>query len=191
MPDFRLGVPSELVRQRPDIRAAEQSLHRATADIGIAKAALYPSIALGARFGYESYRDGSSANGAVAPGASGPLDLPLFDAGRRRTVVRLRELEQQEAAVTFQRTVLGAWQEVDDALSRYHAEYQRNLHMRDKAASSRQAYEWTQVKYAQGQVDFLEEIDAQRTSMQAQRELIDSEALLRTQLIALYKTLGG
>ncbi len=93
--------------------------------------------------------------------------------------------------MTFQRTVLGAWQEVDDALSRYHAEYQRNLHMRDKAASSRQAYEWTQVKYAQGQVDFLEEIDAQRTSMQAQRELIDSEALLRTQLIALYKTLGG
>ncbi|WP_371358344.1 TolC family protein, partial [Salmonella sp. E393-2] len=57
LPDFRLGVPSELVRQRPDIRAAEQSLHRATADIGIAKAALYPSIALGARFGYESYRD--------------------------------------------------------------------------------------------------------------------------------------
>lgn len=192
LPDFRLGVPSELVRQRPDIRAAEQSLHRATADIGIAKAALYPSIALGARFGYESYRDGKFGEWGSRAWSIGPtLDLPLFDAGRRRTVVRLRELEQQEAAVTFQRTVLGAWQEVDDALSRYHAEYQRNLHMRDKAASSRQAYEWTQVKYAQGQVDFLEEIDAQRTSMQAQRELIDSEALLRTQLIALYKTLGG
>ena len=126
LPDLTLGLPSELASRRPDIAAAEARLRGATAGIGIARAALYPSIRLGARFGSESYLGSDFLSWGSRLWSFGPsLDLPLFDRGRRKSVVQLRELEQQEAAVAFQRTVLTAWKEIDDALTGYTAERQQ------------------------------------------------------------------
>ncbi|MCE1250590.1 MAG: efflux transporter outer membrane subunit, partial [Comamonadaceae bacterium] len=123
LPDLALGLPSEVALRRPDIRAAEARLHSATANIGIAKANLYPSIRLGAKFGFESYLSGEFSDWGSRAWSVGPsLNLPIFDHGRRTATVQLRELQQQEAAVNYQTTVLKAWQEIDDALSAYGAE---------------------------------------------------------------------
>ena len=137
MPDLALGLPSEVARRRPDIRAAEARLHRATANIGVAQADLYPSIRLGAHLGLESYLSGEFADWGSRAWSIGPsLSLPLFDHGRRKSVVQLRKLEQQEAAVDFQQTVLRAWQEIDDALNAYTAERQQARQLAERARSA-------------------------------------------------------
>ncbi|HEY4372263.1 MAG TPA: efflux transporter outer membrane subunit [Burkholderiales bacterium] len=192
LPDLALGLPSDLTQRRPDIRQAEDKLHAATANIGVAEGDLLPRITLGASFGFESLlsnqlTDWGSRRWSVGPGIS----LPIFDGGRRRRVVELRKLEQQEAAVSFQQTVLKAWQEVDDALNSYNAEHKRNLQLQEKQRNSREAYDLAQAKYKGGMTDFLSPLDAQRTLLQAERDLADSDNQLRARLVAVYKAIGG
>ncbi len=192
LPDLTLGLPSQVARRRPDIRAAEAQLHAATASIGVAVADLYPSITLGAGFGYESTSEGKFGDWGSRTWSIGPtLRLPIFDQGRRRAVINLRQLQQQETAVAYQQTILRAWQEIDDALSAYHAETVRNRELRDREQSSRQAYELAKARYRGGLTDFLTELDAQRTLLQARRDLVDSNGQLRVRLVAVYKAVGG
>jgi NodT family efflux transporter outer membrane factor (OMF) lipoprotein len=192
LPDLSLGIPSDVALQRPDIRAAAARLHAATADIGVAVADLYPRITLGATFGFESYEGSRFGEWGTRSWQVGPsLSLPIFDQGRRRATIVLRELVQQEAAVAYQRTVLQAWQEIDDALSGYDAERARNARLRDKAAASRQAYELARARYAGGLTDFLVQLDAERSYLQARRDLSDSNHQLFVRLIAIYKSVGG
>jgi NodT family efflux transporter outer membrane factor (OMF) lipoprotein len=191
-PDLSLGLPSEVARRRPDIRAAEAQLHAATANLGVAVADLYPSIRLGASFGYESADDGKFSDWGSRTWNVGPsLSLPIFDNGRRRSQINLRKLEQQEAAVSYQQTVLKAWQEVDDALTHYGAERQRNRRLQEKLHSSDVAYGMAKARYAGGMTDFLVELDAQRAYLQSRRDVVDSDTQLRLTLIALCKALGG
>jgi NodT family efflux transporter outer membrane factor (OMF) lipoprotein len=192
LPDLALGVPSDLARRRPDIRQAEEKLHSATANIGVAKGDLLPRITLGASFGFESllgdkFGDWGSRRWSLGPS----LSLPIFDSGRRHAVVELRELQQQEAAVSFQQTVLKAWQEIDDALNNYGAERKRNLQLLEKQNSSQEAYDLARAKYAGGLTDFLPQLDAQRTLLQAERDLADSDSQIRERLVAVYKAVGG
>lgn len=192
LPDLSPGLPSEVARRRPDIRAAEAQLHAATASVGVAVAELYPSIRLGASFGYSSFESGKFSDWGSRQWAVGPsLSLPIFDNGRRRSQVTLRKLEQQDAAVNYQQTVLKAWQEVDDALSGYGAERQRNAQLQARLGSAGQAYDMAKARYAGGLTDFLVELDAQRNYLQARRDWVDSEGQLRLDLVALYKALGG
>lgn len=192
MPDLAAGLPSELARRRPDIRVAEARLHIVTASIGIAEADLYPSIRIGARLGYESYIPGAftewgSRTWSVAP----TLDLPLFDQGRRRSTVQLRELEQQEAAVAFQKTVLQAWQEIDDALSGYSAERQQFQQLGARLQSAQSAWEITQARYNGGTVDYTTVLDAERGYLQARRDLASSQGRLSTRFVAVNKAIGN
>ncbi|ANN76197.1 RND transporter [Bordetella flabilis] len=192
LPDLSLGVPSDVALQRPDIRAAAARLHAATAEIGVAVADLYPRITLGATFGFESYEGSRFGEWGTRSWQIGPsLILPIFDQGRRRATIVLRELVQQEAAVAYQRTVLQAWQEIDDALTGYDAERARNMRLREKATASRQAYELAQARYAGGLTDFLVQLDAERSYLQARRDLSDSNHQLFVRLIAIYKSVGG
>jgi len=191
LPDLSLGVPSELAGRRPDIRAALARLHAATAEVGVAEADLYPRIVLGAGFGFESYRgerfgDWGSRQWSVGPS----LSLPVFDRGRRRATVVLRELQQQEAAVAYQQTVLRAWHEVDDALTGYSAERRRHGELAAKARDSRDAYELARARYEAGMTDFLVQLDAWRALLQARREYADSGARLAVQWVAVRKALG-
>jgi len=192
MPDLALGLPSQVALRRPDIRAAEARLHAATADIGIATADLYPRIVLGASFGYESFKDGKFGEWGSRRWSVGPsLSLPLFDQGRRRTTVALRELAQQEAAVSYQQTVLRAWQEIDDALTGYGAERRRNQELQRKLRASGDALDLARARHAGGMTDFLPELDARRTLLQARRDLAQSDSQLRIGLVAVYKAIGG
>ncbi|WP_017525325.1 efflux transporter outer membrane subunit [Pusillimonas noertemannii] len=192
LPDLSLGLPSEVALRRPDIRAAEARLHQATASIGVAQAELYPSIRLGARFGYESYLSGEFADWGSRSWSVGPsFSLPLFDQGRRRSVVHLRELEQQEAAVNYQQTVLKAWQEIDDALSAYTAEQQRMRELTLRERSAREAYELARARYDGGMIDFIGVLDSQRAYLQARRDLAVSEGRLATRYVMINKAVGN
>ncbi|EMM6684171.1 TPA: efflux transporter outer membrane subunit [Pseudomonas aeruginosa] len=192
LPQYKLGVPSELAGRRPDIRAAEARLHQATAAIGEAQAQLYPSVRLGLRFGLDSYEAGKFGDWGSRFWSIGPsLDLPIFDGGRRRATVTLRELRQQEAAIEFQRTVLRAWQEVDDALTSYAAEQERQQRLLVKAQSSADVYQLAQARERAGLVDYLNVIDAQRTDIQARRDVVASQGRTQLRFIAIYRALGG
>jgi outer membrane protein TolC len=192
LPALALGLPAELARRRPDIAAAEAQLHAATARIGVAVADLYPRVTLGAGFGYESvgserFGDWGSRQWHVGPSIS----LPIFDNGRRRATIELRELQQQEAAVAFQQTVLKAWHEIDSALNAYAAEGQRQVELAERERRSRDALVLAAARYKGGLTDFGVELDARRTLLQAQRDQAQSTSRLSVGLVAVYKALGG
>lgn len=192
LPDLALGLPSELALRRPDIRAAEARLHSATANIGVAQADLYPSIRLGGGFNLESYKAGNLFDWASRSYSIGPtIDLPLFDGGRRKRVVRLRELEQKEAAVAFQQTVLKAWQEIGDALTAYAAEQQQNGKLAARQDSARQALDLAIARYKGGIVTWLDVLESQRAFLQARRDLADSNMRLGTRYVAVNKAMGN
>ena len=187
-----VGMPSEIARRRPDIRRAEARLHAATAEIGVAVADLYPRISLTGGFLSQSldasdFTDWGSRQWSVGPS----LQLPLFDGGRRRAVIELRELQQQEAAVNYQRTVLRAWHEIDAMLSAYAAEQRRHQELAIAVSASKDAFDIAQLRYERGLTSNLVALDAQRTWLQAQRAYSDSSTTIATQLVALYKSLGG
>jgi len=192
LPSLALGLPADLARRRPDIAAAEAQLHAATARIGVAVADLYPRVTLGAGFGYESvgsdnFTDWGSRQWHVGPSIS----LPLFDGGRRRGTVELRELQQQEAAVAFQQTVLKAWHEIDTALTGYTAERRRQAELAERERRSRDALVLAHARYAGGLTDFGVELDARRALLQARRDQAQSTSRLAVGLVAVYKALGG
>lgn len=191
-PTIASGVPSEIARRRPDIRRAEAQLHAATAEIGIAVADLYPRFTLTGSFAQQSLHASDFTEWGSRQWSIGPsLSLPIFDGGRRRAVVEVRKLEQQQAAVTYQQTVLRAWHEIETALSGYSAEQERNRELATALAASRDAYEIARVRYDHGLINYLAELDARRTLLQTERANSQSNIQLGTQLVAVYKALGG
>jgi len=192
LPALSLGVPSDVARRRPDIRQAEAALHRATADVGVAVADLYPAIRLGASFGLESIRTEQFSDWGSRRWSVGPsLDLPVFDMGRRRSVVTLRKLQQQEAAVAWQKTVLQAWSDIDTALAGYAAERQRNAGLRERERLAGEANTLAAARYGNGRTSYIVVLDAQRTWLAAQRDRVASDEALAVRYIAVCKAIGG
>jgi outer membrane protein TolC len=186
------GVPSELARRRPDIRRAEARLHAATAEIGVAVADLYPRVSLTGSFVQQSLEASDFADWGARQWVVGPsISLPIFQGGRLREVVELRKLQQQQAAVNYQRTVLQAWHEIENSLSAYAAEKRRNQELANVVAASRAAYEIAHVRYQHGLTNYLVDLDAHRTLLHAQRAYSQSNTQIGTQLISLCKALGG
>jgi NodT family efflux transporter outer membrane factor (OMF) lipoprotein len=192
LPDLRLGLPSELARRRPDIAAAEARLHAATAGIGIAVADLYPRITLGASFGLESVASSKFGEWGSRQWSVGPsLSLPIFDQGRRRSAIVLRELQQQEAAVAYQQVVLKAWHEVDDTISAYVAETQQASRVAERVRLAGSDADLAQARFASGLTTFLPVLGANALLLDARRDLSDSRARAQTALVAIYKSLGS
>ena len=187
-----VGVPSELVRRRPDIRQVEAELHAATANIGVAQAAFYPSFRLGGSLGLQSLQPYNLFNLAATTFAVGPsLTIPIFEGGRLRANLNLQEARQREAALMFQKTVLTAWHEVDNALTAFQAEQARRDQLVQAVGNSQRALTLAQSRYEQGVADFLTVLDAQRLLLGTQQELQISTTNVSQNLVALYKALGG
>ncbi|MBT8342430.1 MAG: efflux transporter outer membrane subunit [Desulfatitalea sp.] len=192
LPVLALGMPSEVALRRPDVRAAEARLHRATARIGVARAELYPSITLGARFGLDSYLGSEFLDWGSRTWSVGPsLRMPLFDHGRRKSVVVLRELEQQQAAVDFYQTVLKAWHEIDNALNRYEAQRQRMRELIERERNAAQAYALLKARYDGGTTSFTAVLDGQRGYLQARRDLAITREQVRIAFISINKAVGN
>lgn len=191
-PAVPVGFPSELARRRPDIREAESKLHAATADIGVAEAAFYPDLTLTGSFGLQSLQLRHAFDLASKQYSVGPnLMIPLFQGGQLRSTLELRKEEQKEAAINYQKTVLQAWHDVDNALTAYQAEQARRDQLIQSVAENRKALTLAQSRYQEGVADFLTVLDAQRSLLAAQQQLAESTTTVSSNLVALYKALGG
>ena len=191
-PRVPVGVPSELARRRPDIREAEARLHATTADIGVAQANFYPSFNLTGSFGLQALRfgkvfDANSKQYSVGPG----LTIPIFQGGQLRSILHLREAQQQEAAINFQKTVLQAWHDVDNALTAYRAEQVRRDELIQAVSDNRRALALAQSRYQMGVADFLTVLVAESSLLGAEQQLASSTTAVSLNLVALYKALGG
>ena len=191
-PRVPVGIPSELVHRRPDIRQAEAQLHSATADIGQAQAEYYPKITLSGSFALQATQLKDAFSLASRTYGLGPsVSIPIFDGARIRRTVELRKAQQQEAAVNFQKTVLSAFHDVDNAIIAYRAEQLRRDRLQAQVNQARTALNLAQQRFRQGVSDFLEVLTAQRTVLQAEQQLADSTTTVSVNLVALYKALGG
>ncbi len=191
-PRVPVGLPSELARRRPDIRQAEALLHSATADVGVAVADFYPRVTLSGSGAIQAIDAANLTNWAAKTYAIGPsITLPIFEGGRLTRTLDLRKSQQQEAAITYQRTVLAALHEVDDALTAYGTEQRRLQRLNAAVAQSRRALALARQRYEQGVTDFLNVLTAQRNVLLSETDAADSIATVSVNLVQLYKALGG
>jgi len=187
-----VGLPSELAQRRPDIQQAEAVLHRAIAAIGVAKADFYPRVSLGGSFGFQTLEGSDIGSWGSRQWNFGPsLYLPIFQGGRLTGTLELREHQQQEAALNYQRTVLGAWHEVDNALTDYSAEQRHHAALEEAVRQNQIALVTARQRYKEGAIDFINVLGVQRSLIATQSALADSSASVSTNLVQLYKALGG
>jgi NodT family efflux transporter outer membrane factor (OMF) lipoprotein len=191
-PTVPVGMPSELTERRPDVRQAEAQLHAATADIGAAEADFFPKLTLSGSAGLQSLQFKDLASISAGMYSFGPgITLPIFEGGKLKYTLELRKAQQQEAAVQYQQTVLQAFHDVDNALTAYSAEQLRRDALSRAVTQSRRALDLARAQYTQGLVTFLDVLNAQRTLFAAQQQYADSTTTVSTNLVQLYKALGG
>ncbi len=191
-PAIPAGIPSDLLRRRPDIRAAEAGIHAATARIGVATADLFPKLTLSGAVGTQAANTGSLFQQASRFWSFGPsADWQIFSMGRTQANIELQKAAREETFVAYQQTVLAALQEVEDALTAAAGEESRRAALVQAEASSRKAVELSTALYTEGQTDFLNVLEAQRSLYSAQDALAQSAGALATDVVALYKALGG
>lgn len=187
-----IGVPSELARRRPDIRLAEQKLHEETADIGVAVASFYPSLQLNGTLVLDAldFKNLFKANSLQY--AAGPsLTLPIFEGGKLTSQLELTKTQQQEAAIAYHKTVLQAWHDVVNALVAYRTEQERRARLASQIEHSQAALTLARARYSDGVADFTTVLDTARTVLQAQELHVQSTVNVSTDLVQLYKALGG
>jgi len=191
-PSIPLGVPADLLRRRPDIRRAEAEIHAATARIGVATADLFPrftiSGSVGLRAGdFSSWFDWASRIWSFGPSAS----WNLFEMGRTRSNIEQQQALQDQSLITYQQTVLTALQEVENALIASAKEEEHRRALSEAVSANRKAVDLATTLYTQGHTDFLNVLDAQRSLYASEDALIQSTGSVSTNLVALFKALGG
>jgi len=187
-----VGRPGTLVRRRPDVREAEAQLHEATAQTGVAVASFYPDVTLNGAVNLESLHLSNLFSPTSAAFAVGPsISIPIFEGGQLRGVLALREARQREAAIFFQKTVLRAWKEVDDALTAYREAQRRRADVARSVTENQAALQAARQRYSEGAIDFLNVIATQAQLLQSENDLADSDTQIATNLVNLYRALGG
>lgn len=191
-PQVPIGIPSELLRRRPDIRRAEAAIHSATARIGVATADLYPKFSLTGSVNFQN----DQLHGLISSGnrfwTAGPaVDWQIFSAGRVRSNIELQKALQQESMFSYQKTVITALKDVENALIAYAKEFERHKSLTEAVAHNRKAVDSATQLYERGLTDFLNVLVAQRSLFASEEALVQSTRNLSTDLVALYKALGG
>ena len=186
------GTPAELLRRRPDIAAAEHTLERYQELARSAEADLYPRITLHASVGQQSSEFQSALDGASRAWSIGPsVVLPIFDRGTLRALAQAADERARQALIVWQKTVLGAFAEVEQSLTEVARERERQQKLVEALAASERSLGYANELHARGLVDFFQVIDAQRTRLVADSELAQSRTALSQKTVALYKALGG
>jgi NodT family efflux transporter outer membrane factor (OMF) lipoprotein len=191
-----VGVPAEMLRRRPDVRQAERELASQTAQIGVAAAELYPRLSLDGSIGIEAgslrnlLRNASSSDTWTLSG--GPrVSWAIFDAGRIRQNIQVQSALQEQALIQYEAVILGALEDVENALVSYAQEQQRREDLREATQAAQKAAELARNKYEAGLTDFNNVLDTQRSVLSFQDQLAQSNGTVTTNLIRLYKALGG
>lgn len=191
-PGVPVGLPSDLIRRRPDIRRAERELAAATARIGVATSDLFPKFFLTGAVGLQSLESGDFFDGGSKLWSLGPsLRWPLFAGGKIRQGIRVQEARQEQALLRYEQTVLRSLEEVENALLGFGREQERRQALVDAERATRRASTLADVQHRAGLVDFLTVLEADRSLLATQDELARSDRQLGQNLIRLYKALGG
>lgn len=186
------GIPSELLRRRPDIRRAERQLAAATADVGVAVADLYPRFSLTAgpalvstaltsllQWGSRSYTAGSA------------LDWPLFDGGRRRASIDVADARREQALLAYRAAILQALQDVEDALSRIEGDRRRLGSLERSLAAAQGAEDIARTRQRGGLITLAEVLQAQERRLALRQRIVEARGALAQDTVALFKALGG
>jgi outer membrane protein TolC len=190
--DALVPIPAELIRQRPDLRAAERQLAAQTARIGVAKAELYPRLRVLGNFNLTAT---SSANwfegGAQAWGIGPSLSWNIFDGGRVRSNVAAQEALTSQALASYEQAVLLAVEDVETSLTRFVEEQKRVDELERSSQAAAESVKLVKVLYTTGLTDFQNVLDSERSLFQEQDELANSQGQVTQNLIAVYRALGG
>ncbi len=187
-----VGIPADVLRQRPDIRAAERALAAANARLGVARAARYPSFRLAGSIGVEALTAGGlNDDGASRSSLLGGITAPIFAAGRLRAQVEIQDAVREQAQVSYEQAVLAALQDVENALVALSRSLEREAALQTAVGSARVAAELAQQRYSTGLVDFQSVLDTERSRLSAEDSLAGARADGLRAVIRLYKALGG
>lgn len=191
-PEVPAGLPSALLERRPDIRAAEQNLIAATANIGVAKAAYFPQISLSGLLGGQSTQLTSLFTGPHSAWSFVPqVTQPIFTAGRLKSNVRLAEAQQQSAMVQYQKTIQTAFTEASNALIAHERLRESRVEQEKLVAALRDRTRLAYVRYEGGVDTLLNALDADRDLFQAELSLAQIRLNELLSVVQLYKALGG
>ncbi len=185
-----VGIPANVMRQRPDIRAAERILASRTARIGVATADLYPSFSL---FGFFTFNWGNVGNDTTSIGWSlmPAFNWNLFDRGRIHSAIDVAEAQSEQAFFAYELTVLGALEEVENSMIAYFKEQERRDRLEEAVDAAQRAVDLVRTQYLAGLTNFQNVLDSQRSLFRFQDQLAESEGLAVQNLILLYRSLGG
>jgi outer membrane protein TolC len=187
-----VGLPTELLRQRPDVRRAERELAAQTAKIGIAKSGLFPRLGLLGSFSFDALKAAKVfAGDAFAFGVGPTLRWNLFDGGRTRARIQ-QEHEKTEAAVlAYKNTVLRALEESENSMTAFQREQERRDALERSVVAAKESVRLVNVLYKTGLTNFQNVLDMERSLAFQQDSLAESEGLISANLVRVYKSLGG
>ena len=192
-PKVPVGVPSDLIVRRPDIRQADATLHAAVAEIGVAEAEFFPTVTITGSPSFNALDPGKVFHGTSLQYMNvGPsISIPIFDGGRLKSNLVLTQARQQEAAIAYQKAVLQAWHDVVNALAALKGDEGRRGFLQRQVGDARRGLQLARVRYTQGVDTFTTVLQNSQNVLTAEVNLSQATANISTDFIALYKALGG
>jgi NodT family efflux transporter outer membrane factor (OMF) lipoprotein len=195
-PETAVGVPADMIRRRPDIRKAERELAAQTARIGVATAELYPKFKLAGSISASTVSFNRLANNMSSSGDltlnGGPgISWAVFDAGAIRQNIKVQSELHEQALIKYESAILGAIEEVENVLTAYADEQDKNYNLQEAVDAAQSAVDLSKQEYQAGLIDFSNVLDAQRSLLSFQNELAQSDGTIASNFIRLYKALGG
>ena len=191
-PEVPVGLPSSLLERRPDIREAEQNLVAANAQIGVARAAYFPQIALTGAAGYESPKLTDLFQGPAGVWSLlGSVTQPIFEGGRLKSNVRLAEAQHEQLLLTYQQTIQGAFRDVSNALVAYRKFREFRVQQEHLWESAQDAARLSEARFKAGTADYLEVLTNETNSFSAELALAQAQGNELNALVQLYQALGG
>jgi multidrug efflux system outer membrane protein len=191
-----IGDPAELLRRRPDVRAAERQLAAATARVGVATADLFPRVNVAGFVGFLSGDVGrlfgtTASNDAKAWSITPTVSWAAFDIGSVRARLHASEAQSDAAAANYEKVVLMALEDTENSFVAYSTQQTQLKSLNEQAQASRRAAELADTQYREGVADFLVLLDAQRTQLDAEDSVAQAETAVNVSVVAIYKALGG
>lgn len=190
--EIAVGVPADVLRNRPDVRRSERELAAQTARVGIATAELYPKLTLSGSIGIETLKMNNSPTSQTWSLSGGPgITWAIFKAGAIRQNIEVQSALQEQYLVAYEAAVLGALEEVENAFVAYAEEQNKRDNLQEAALAAKKAAELARQKYEAGLTDFNNVLEAQRSLFNFQDQLAQSNGAVVSNLVRLYKALGG
>lgn len=187
-----IGIPADVLRNRPDVRRAERELAAQSARIGVATADLYPKLTLSGSIGFETLKMNASPTSQTWSSSVGPgITWAIFRAGAICQNIEVQSALHEQALIVYEAAILSALEDVENALVAYAEEQNRRDNLQEAAQAAQKAAELAKLNYESGLTDFNNVLDAQRSLLTFQDQLAQSNATVTSNLVRLYKALGG